>query len=206
MPIWAIVPVKPFREAKSRLSGALTLDERAALSRDFLVHTLTVLKEVREVSRALVISRDTSALHLAREHGAFTVTESGAPELNSAISRATDVIVRLGGAKGILVLPSDLPFINAGDIRMLIARSEPGDDPSICIAPDRRGDGTNALLTIPPKAIPYAFGVGSFQKHVSLANQLNVRVEVCQLASFALDVDVPDDFDLYQASKVAGRL
>jgi 2-phospho-L-lactate guanylyltransferase len=197
MPIWAIIPVKPFREAKSRLSTALTLDERAALSRKFLANTLTVLKDVREVTRALVISRDTAALHLAREHGAFTVTESGAPELNSAISRATDVIVRLGGAKGVLVLPSDLPFITADDVRTLIARSR-SEEPCICIAPDRHGDGTNALLTLPPKAIPYSFGHGSFERHVDLARQLNVRVEVCQLQSLALDVDVPDDFELYQ--------
>jgi len=197
MPIWAIVPVKPFRESKSRLAGVLSPDERAHLSRAFLSHTLSVLNDVPAITRTLVVSRDGQAQHAAREHGAFTIAESGAPELNSALSRATDVVLRLG-ASAIVILPSDLPLVSSDDIATFISRA--GAAPAICIAPDRRGTGTNALLVCPPKAIPYAFGVGSFQKHLKLAREHAVGAEICELASLALDVDLPEDLELYQSS------
>lgn len=36
MSIWAILPVKPLRRGKSRLAGALTEEERAALNEELL--------------------------------------------------------------------------------------------------------------------------------------------------------------------------
>ena len=197
MPTWAIVPVKPFRESKSRLSGVLSTEERAHLSRIFLSHTLNVLKEVPAITRTMVVSRDGQAQHVARDHGAFTIAESSAPELNSALARATDVVLRLG-ASAVVILPSDLPLMTADDILTFISRAATA--PGICIAPDRRGSGTNALLICPPKAIPYAFGVRSFQKHLELAREHGVHAEVCELPSLALDVDLPEDLELYQSS------
>lgn len=196
MSIWAIVPVKPFREAKSRLAGVLSPDERAALSREFLVRTLDLLNGVREISRTLVISRDTTALQAARRHNAHTVTESGSPELNPALARATDVCVSLG-AGGVLILPSDLPLLAPADLTSLL---NAGDDPEcLTIAPDRRDDGTNALFMRPPYLIPYAFGPGSFSRHLSIAMERGFCAQVYRAEAFALDVDLPEDLELYQA-------
>ncbi len=196
MPVWAIVPVKPFREAKSRLAAVLSPDERAALSREFLVHTLQVLREVREVKRTLVVSRDTSALHLARQQGAYTIAESGTPELNTALARATDVSLSFG-ADAVLILPSDLPLVTPDDLLALI--NSGGSSDGIVIAPDRREEGTNALFIRPPRAIPYSFGPGSCRRHVQLAQEKAIRVEYCTASSFRLDVDLPEDLELYQS-------
>jgi 2-phospho-L-lactate guanylyltransferase (CobY/MobA/RfbA family) len=57
MPIWAIVPVKPFLRSKSRLAGVLTPEERAGLSREFLGHALGVLRQVPAIRQTLVIRR-----------------------------------------------------------------------------------------------------------------------------------------------------
>jgi len=53
----------------------------------------------------LVISRE-PRVAFGPAHGAFTVTESGTPELNAALARATDVTVP--GADALLIMPSDL--------------------------------------------------------------------------------------------------
>jgi 2-phospho-L-lactate/phosphoenolpyruvate guanylyltransferase len=196
MPVWAIVPVKPFREAKSRLAAALSSDERAALSREFLVHTLQVLRQVSDITTTLVVSRDTSALHLARKQGAYTVTESGAPELNSALARATDVGVSFG-ADAVLILPCDLPLLTPDNLAVLIGAGARSG--CVVIAPDRRGDGTNALFVRPPRAIPFSFGPGSYQRHVQLAQERSIQVEVCLASGFSLDVDLPQDLELYQS-------
>lgn len=197
MPIWAIVPVKPFREAKSRLAGVLSADERAELSRGFLLHTLDVLQQAHAVNRTLVISRDTAALHLARAHGAFTVTESGTPELNAALARATDVSVSLG-ADALLIMPSDLPLVTAEDILTLIHANP--SVPGVSLAPDRHDSGTNALFLRPPRAIHYVFGPQSFAKHTALTHEKNIPLEVCRISGFGLDVDLPDDLETYRSS------
>ncbi len=100
MTLWAIVPVKPLRVGKSRLSGVLSQDERADLNRRMLDHTLATLTAIPEIEQVLVVSRDQAALALAREHGARTVQEHGSPQLNIALARAT-VVVKNYTARGV---------------------------------------------------------------------------------------------------------
>jgi len=192
MTYWAIVPIKPLRRAKSRLAGVLSREERASLSQEMLEHTLEVLKQVPEIERTLVVSRDTHALAIARQHGARTVTERGAPELNNALIRAT-LVAKTYGVAGVLVLPADLPLIKIDDIRELIKRAQ--NPPVMVIVPDRHRSGTNALLTSPPGLIEYDFGPESFQRHVARAESAGARLEICEISSVGLDVDLPEDLD-----------
>jgi 2-phospho-L-lactate guanylyltransferase len=200
MPIWAIVPVKPFQESKSRLASVLSSDGRAALSREFLLHTLQVLRQVQAVKTTLVVSRDTSALHLARKQGAYTVTESGTPELNSALARATNVGLSFG-ADAVLILPCDLPLVTPEEIAALIDSGGRGE--GVVVAPDRRGGGTNALFLRPPRAIPFSFGPGSYERHVHLAQAQSLHVEFCLATGLGLDVDLPEDLELYQSLRAS---
>ena len=144
MTVWAIVPVKPLQRAKSRLSNILTQSERASLSRKLLKQTLKVLAQVPAVEQTLVISRDSEALALARGYDAKTVTERGSPPLDKALVRAS-LIAQGYGVTAVLVLPADLPLLIKEDVEKLIASS--GSPPEVVIAPDRRGTGTNAILS-----------------------------------------------------------
>jgi 2-phospho-L-lactate guanylyltransferase len=195
MTYWAIVPIKPLRRSKSRLSGVLSGEERAELSRKMLVHTLNTLKEVAEIEHTLVVSRDTQALAVARHHGARTVAERGSPKLNQALVRAT-IVAQGYGVSGVLVLPADLPLISVDDIRLLVERAQ--DPPVVVIAPDRRGSGTNALLAAPPGLIEYDFGPDSFEQHVRSAEKAGARVEICEISSLGLDLDLPEDLAILQ--------
>ena len=198
--IWAIVPVKPFLRSKSRLSGVLTPQERAGLSREFLGHALGVLRQAPDVRQTLVISRDPAALALAREQGAHTVTEAGSPDLNAALTRATQAAL-LQGAGAVLILPTDLPFLAPEDVRQLIEID--GAGPLVSIAPDRREAGTNALFVSPPGVLAYAFGEHSFARHVALAQAAGARVRVCRLPGAALDIDGPEDLEMYHSGRSA---
>jgi len=202
MPIWAIVPVKPFLRSKSRLAAVLSPEARAGLSRDFLGHALRVLAQVPEISRVLVVSRDPAALALARELHARTVTEAGAPDLNRALTRATLVAVAEHAA-AVLILPTDLPLITVADVQTLIAVDRPG--PTVTLAPDRHGTGTNALFVRPPGLVAYAFGGESFAEHTQRALAAGAEVRVCRLPGLALDVDKPEDLAVYRAAQ-AGAL
>lgn len=193
MSLWAIVPVKPLRRGKSRLSSVLSEEERAILNYTMLGNILMTLSNSSDVDDILVVSRDTAALALAREHGARTVQEDGKPDLNVALRRAT-VVAQVYSADGILILPADLPLITPQDIKDLVGMA--GKPPCIVIAPDRRNDGTNALYISPPGLIDYCYGPGSFNIHKEQAAQKGAHVEVCKLTSLALDLDLPEDLEL----------
>jgi 2-phospho-L-lactate/phosphoenolpyruvate guanylyltransferase len=200
MTLWAIVPVKPLRRGKSRLAGALSEDERTELNRSLLQNTLKTFSDLKEVEEVLVISRDPQALAIARQHGARTVREDGQPELNTALKRAT-VIAQVYATRGVLVLPADLPLVTREDVLTLIGRA--GEPPAVVIAPDRHGTGTNALLISPAGLIEYDFGENSFQRHCERALEAGARLEVVNLPTLGLDLDLPEDLELVRKFELA---
>ena len=193
MTIWAIVPVKPIRLGKSRLSGVLSDDERAILNRMFLEQTLEVIRNTPTVTQTLVISRDPAALAIAREFGARTVLEDGNPNLNSALTRAT-MLARNYATRGVLVLPADLPLLTKDDLLLFLDHIY--KSPCVIITPDRHENGTNALLVSPGGLIKYNFGRGSFTRHCELAKEAGARLEIVRNPHIELDLDTPDDLAL----------
>jgi 2-phospho-L-lactate guanylyltransferase len=193
MSLWAIVPVKPLKRGKSRLAGILTEEERTQLNQDLLEKTLKTLSEIKELEQVLVVSRDPHALTIARNYGAKTVQEDGQPHLNTALTRAT-VMAQLHSPHGVLVLPADLPLLTSDDVLALIDRAV--RPPVVVIAPDRHRKGTNALLMVPPSLIEYDFGDGSFERHCERARQVGAKLEIVELPSLALDLDLPEDLEM----------
>jgi len=193
MTFWAIVPVKPLRRGKSRLAGVLTEEERLDLNSQLLIHTVDTLKEIPEIEHVLVVSRDQAALALARAHGARTVQENGAPELNIALTRAT-IVAKRYATRGVLIIPSDLPMISKEDVYAMLELVK--DPPVVVVVPDRKKEGTNALLVCPVGLIEYDYGPNSFERHCQRARQAGARLEICELSSLALDMDVPEDLEL----------
>ena len=193
MTLWAIVPVKPLRRGKSRLSGVLSLEARTALNHYLLSNTLDILASIPEIEYSLVVSRDPEALTIAREYRARTVQEQGSPQLNVALTRATMVAVS-HSVQAVLIVPADLPLLTVDDIREVLNRAI--DPPVVVITPDRHRQGTNAMLVSPPGLIRYEYGPDSFQKHCQQARKAGARLEICERASVALDIDFPEDLEL----------
>src|SRR5512146_933590 len=200
MTLWAIVPVKPLRRGKSRLSPSLSDEERAELNKALLERTLRTLIDLKEVEQVLVVSRDSSALALARDLGARTVQEDGAPTLNTALKRAT-AIAQVYASRGVLVVPADLPLLSRDDVLTLLGRAT--DPPVVVIAPDRHEKGTNALLLSPANLIEYDFGGDSFQRHCERARKAGARLEIVKLPSLGLDLDLPEDLELIRKLEAA---
>jgi len=202
--IWAIVPVKPFNRSKSRLAPVLSSKQRAILSRQMLEQTLQTLRQVDEISGVLVVSRDTAALSLARRYDAQTVQESGSPELNDALTRATQAVVATWKARGVLILASDIPLMRVQDVKEMLALA--AVPPAVVLATDRRQDGTNALLIRPAGLITYSYGARSFHRHLEAARMAGVEPQVYDSPTLALDVDIPADLDLYREMLIEREL
>lgn len=193
MTLWAIVPVKPLRRGKSRLAGVLSPEARTALNHFLLSNTLEILASIPEIACSLVVSRDPEALTIARDFGARTVQEQGAPQLNVALTRAT-MVASSHSVQAVMVVPADLPLLTRDDIQEVVKRSN--HPPVVVITPDRHNQGTNALLVSPLGLIQYQYGPGSFQKHCEQAKKAGARLEVCECRSVALDIDYPEDLEL----------
>ena len=195
MGVWVIIPVKPLNRAKSRLSGVLTPEQRYHLAETMLRHVLSVVQTVPQVLGTLVISRDNKVLSIAREYNAHTVQESGTPELNTALMRATQVIARWKGS-AVLILPADLPLIAGEDVAAIIEMS--GRAPqSVVIATDQHEDGTNALFVRPPGLVEYAYGAGSYKRHKQIAQDAGADMKIYHSERLLLDIDVPADLQSF---------
>ena len=195
MSLWAIVPVKALHESKSRLRDVLTPVRRVELTREMLLNTLQELAEVPEIERTLVVSADSTVLALAQERGAEVIEERGSPSLNKALNQAT-AIASERQAEAVLILPADLPLLQAADVRDLIGRAQ--EPPVVLVSPDRKRSGTNALFVAPPGTIEYEFGPDSFERHIQRAEASGARVEIIELPTLGLDLDAPEDLEIYQ--------
>jgi 2-phospho-L-lactate guanylyltransferase len=187
MTLWAIVPVKPLRRGKSRLSGVLTEDERTFLNFTMLGNTMKTLSAVKAIEKVF---------------GARTLQEDSTSELNLALQRAT-VVAQMYAAQSVLILPADLPLITPERVQALIDLAQ--EPPLVVIAPDRRREGTNALLINPVGLINYSFGPNAFLRHIEQAQRYHVRVEICEDPALGLDLDVPEDLDVLRQME-AGTL
>jgi 2-phospho-L-lactate/phosphoenolpyruvate guanylyltransferase len=203
MNIWAIVPIKPFNKAKSRLAKALHPEQREHIAETMFRRTVSVLTSVKDIRGVLVISRDTKVLAIARDLGAHTVQESGEPELNAALLRASQV-AGLQHANGVLILPADLPLVTADDVQQLLYLGRYHH--SVVLAPDRNEDGTNAMVVVPPGFIPFSYGSGSFARHLKLAQDAQATVQVYRSETLSLDIDTPEDLAIYYEAAGAAAL
>lgn len=192
----AVVPVKRFTLAKQRLDPVLTAPERVSLARAMLEDVLAVLAQLPELAVRLVTTEPEAVLIAARSGaGLIAEPDTGAGEdpLNAALGHAAAVLAG-EGARGILVVPGDVPGVTADELRAVIAAHPPGVGLSLAAAHDR--GGTNALLATPPTLIGFRFGLGSFQAHREAGRALGL-VPVLHGASerpgLAGDIDLPGD-------------
>jgi 2-phospho-L-lactate guanylyltransferase len=195
MSIWAVIPIKPLRLAKSRLAPILSPQQRQNLAETMLRHVLKVVQTATQITGTLVISRDNHALTIAREYGAKTIQESGAPELNIALMRATSLVASWR-SDAMLILPADLPLISTSDIASIIDLGLQASK-SVVISTDREKNGTNALFVRPPGLIEYAYGEGSFRRHAVLARDAGAVVNIYESDRMWQDIDYPEDIENY---------
>jgi 2-phospho-L-lactate guanylyltransferase len=189
------IPVRGLEGAKSRLGAVLDAEERHDLVERLLTRTVGVAFATAGVTEVLVVSPDPEVLEIAAASGARGVLQASRG-LNPALGEARDV----AGGDRLLVVPADLPALTADDLAALLVAGEEAGTPSVVLAPDRHGRGTNALLLDPPNAIDPAFGGGSRAGHAWLASSADLAyAEVTGRPGLALDLDTPDDLLLVEA-------
>jgi 2-phospho-L-lactate guanylyltransferase len=185
----AILPVKRFAAAKSRLATGIDGERRRTLAAAMLEDVLTAISSARQIDRMIVVTADPGAAEQARADGAEVVADH-AEEGHSAAALAGVARALEAGAERAILLAGDCPLLDPRDVdRLLTAVPERW----VAVVPDRHGTGTNALVLAPPDAIEPAFGEGSCERHVGAARGAGVPYAVEHVESLALDLDTPAD-------------
>ena len=195
MNIWAILPVKPLSQSKTRLAHVLSPAERVALIQHLLEHTLQVLQQVPGIAQTLVVSRDETVLNTAQRYHAHTFIEHAPYELKTAVSQAAKYAT-LQKVDGILIIPADLPFLQGYELQQLLDKATPSTTCVIC--PDEKKDGTNALFLPPLTNFRFQYGPHSYPKHLAEAERLNLTTHTITTPGICFDLDTEADWHIYQ--------
>ena len=183
-----IVPMKPLSSAKSRLSPALSTDERSILSHSMLRRVLLAADPPAE--RIWVVGGDDLVREVATSLGAAWTADQGA-ELNAALEVA---FARAAREKlCTMYLPADLPLVEEDDVRGMIEASRSGQ--ALTLAPASRDGGTNGIIVPLGSRFQPALGQGSFERHRNQARRDGVEPVVFTSDGLGLDLDIPADLE-----------
>ncbi|HEY4450961.1 MAG TPA: 2-phospho-L-lactate guanylyltransferase [Solirubrobacteraceae bacterium] len=191
----AILPVKRFAAAKSRLGATVAEELRSELARAMVLDVLLALAQASSLECTIVVTREQSLHAAAREHGAVIVEDSDERGQSAAVMLG----VRRALAEGIervLCIPGDCPALEPAELDALLgapAGHAGAGAPEVVIVPDRHGTGTNGLLLTPPDAISPSFGPGSCERHRELARAAGATCRLERPPSLLLDIDTGAD-------------
>jgi 2-phospho-L-lactate guanylyltransferase len=187
----AVLPVKRFADAKSRLDGTLTPGQRRALTEAMVTDVLIALRRTPAIDDVLVVTGDVNAAALATGYGASVVHDPDDAGHNEAARLGINKAIGSHNADRVLLLPGDCPVIDPVELNLLLGEAPPA--PSVVIVPDRHGEGTNALLLAPPDVMDCSFGPGSQARHKQAAADAGAQCVIAPLASLVLDIDTGGD-------------
>ena len=111
----------------------------------------------------------------------------------------TEFCVRQG-ATALLVLLADLPLVTAEDVDLLFRQTS--GDPEVILVPCKEGEGTNALLRVPPLIMAPCFGGGpSLERHLVAARRTGIPCRVVEVPRIAFDLDSIADLERFVAQR-----
>lgn len=173
--------------AKGRLAETLTPPQRAQLAQDCAG---TVVNAASPFP-VYVACSDSDVAHWATTQGA-EIIHCDTPGLDAAIATARAVLVT-AGFDHVIVAHADLPL---ADTFTHIAR-----EGQVTMVTDRHRDGTN-VLSFPLRSDFYtAYGPGSLDNHIHIAESAALPWAIISDASLELDLDTADDLSEFEKRK-----
>lgn len=174
-----LIPVKDFRQAKARLAGVVSADDRIRLAR----WTAELVVAAAAPLPVFVACDDPDVAAWAESVGA-TVLWRPSVGLNAAVLGGIDALAD-SGIENAIIAHSDLPLpAPLGSVVMT---------GGVVLVPDSRSDGTNVLAVPTRSGFQPAYGSQSFRRHLAHAMSLGLPVRVQRDTRLALDIDNPSD-------------
>lgn len=192
----AVIAIRGSIGAKTRLAPRFSEHERADLAWAMLLHVLRMVRDSGAADHLLIVTRepeetghhtgDTPDLTILRQ----PVEYSG---LNAAFDIGRDWAIAHGFVT-MLILHPDLPLLGVADLQRMVQ-----PDAGVILAPDQKGEGTNALrlqLDHPHGHLfTFRFGPESHRLHREEAAALAIDLAEVHTPGLARDLDWPEDWD-----------
>jgi 2-phospho-L-lactate guanylyltransferase len=186
--IGAIIPVKTFSRAKTRLG--LSQEKTEQICKLMLESVLRTVFSSDVIEKIVLVSRDENALGIGKKFGAIEMYDESEQGVNSAVLLADNYFTK-EGFDGTIVFPQDIPLMQPDDISTLYQMKS--SDKCVLVVPSRKFDGTNALFRIPPKAMETHYDEDSYKIHLDTAEKRNASSALVLIRRIMLDIDDQSD-------------
>ena len=191
MKIAAIVPVKTFSKAKTRLN--LSTQNKIELCKLMFKEVLDTISNSRLIETIIVVSQDESALKISKKFNAETIYDHEESGVNNAVSLA-DSYLQKEDFESSVVFPQDIPFMLSSDIDYLLKLQN--FSKYVSVVPSRKFDGTNALVRKPVQIMETHYDEDSYKIHLNLGKSLTNHSSLILIRNIMLDIDYPEDLEL----------
>ena len=193
----AIIPVKTFSKAKTRLSLQQTSKEE--ICNLMLQEVLKTVHNCKLIDKIVLVSKDEIALKIGRQFNVVEIfdDESG---VNDAINLA-DQYISDKKFDCSVIFPQDIPIMTSPDIDNLLGFIR--HTKSVIVVPSRQFNGTNALVRCPSGLMQTKYDLGSYTHQIDAARTKTNNISIALIRRMMLDIDDESDltFMLKQNSK-----
>ena len=188
MKIAAVVPVKTFSLAKTRLG--LSSQQKEDLCKIMLEEILQILSISPQIEKTIIVTKEEKAIEIGRKYNAIIIPDKEEKSVNNAVSLADKYLLE-NKFDASIVFPQDIPFIKTQDIDFMLNYKVP---PNFAIVvPSRRFDGTNALVRMPIDLMATHYDEDSYKIHMNTAKEYTRNVALVFVKRIMWDVDNSDD-------------
>ncbi len=179
----AIIPVKTFSKAKTRLN--LQQDCKEEICSLMLQEVLRTVSDCKIVNQIILVTKDEDALKLG---------------VNNAINLADEYLSDKNFDCSV-IFPQDIPTMTSTDIETLLGFIKSTN--SVIIVPSRQFNGTNALVRCPSGLMQTKYDLGSYTHQIDAARTRTNNISIALIRRMMLDIDDESDlaFMLKQNSK-----
>ena len=190
MKIAAIIPVKTFSKAKTRLDlSPLKVEEICKIMLEEILHTTSISPQIE---KTIIVTKEEKAIEIGKKFGAQIIIDEKEESVNSAVALADKYLLENNFDVSI-VLPQDIPYIKTQDIDFMLNYMDPPN--FAIIIPSRRFDGTNALVRMPIDLMETHYDEDSYKIHMNTAKKHTLNVAMVFVKRIMWDVDNKEDLE-----------
>ena len=184
----AIIPVKTFSQAKTRLG--LSSGQKEKICEIMLEEVLRTLSISPLIDEIIIVTKDKKAIDISEKFNAVPIIDDKESGVNDAVALADQYLLK-NGFESSIVFPQDIPFMKTQDIEFML-KFKVNSDFAI-IVPSRRFDGTNALVRNPVDLMKTHYDEDSYKIHMSTAKDVTREVSLVFVKRIMWDVDNMED-------------
>lgn len=190
MKIAAIIPVKTFSNAKTRLElSPHKVEELCKIMLEEILHTLSISPRIDKI---VIVTKEQKATEIGKKFNVTTIIDEKEESVNSAVALADKYLLE-NKFDASIVFPQDIPYIKTQDIDFMLNYIAPPN--FAIIIPSRRFDGTNALVRMPIDLMETHYDEDSYKIHMNTAKKHTLNVAMVFVKRIMWDVDNKEDLE-----------